>query len=160
MTISMNTNFNNVWKKSSSFFLIIISNSIVENICFSLSFRREIVELNFENSIFEANLERKKSEPVVSLAPAATSAAVNSSQATTPTGSYQDLSSVGGGGTSRQDRIARKRSKSRSTQGDFRIQLTMEQKLDIIISEYEQQKNEQTRRQIANEKRTDLLQVC
>lgn len=90
---------------------------------------------------------------------AASSAAVNSSQATTPTGSYQDLSSVGGGGTSRQDRIARKRSKSRSTQGDFRIQLTMEQKLDIIVSEYEQQKNEQTRRQTANDKRTDMLQV-
>ena len=119
--------------------------------------RREIVELTFENGLFETNLERKKSEPVTFTAPAATSAAVNSSQATTPTGSYQDLSATGA--TSRNDRLARKRSKSRSTQGDFRIQLTMEQKLDIITTEYEQMKNEKTRRETAGEKKIDQLEV-
>jgi hypothetical protein len=117
-------------------------------------FRREIIELTFENQIFETNLERKKSEPITIVAP---TAAVSSSQATTPTGSSQDLTT--GGGTSRSDRLARKRSKSRSTQGDFRIQLTLDQKLDIVASEYDQMKNEKTRKETANEKRIDQLEV-
>lgn len=100
-------------------------------------------------------MERKKSEPISIVAQ---QVAANSSQATTPTGSVQDLTTVGG--TSRADRLARKRSKSRSTQGDFRIQLTLEQKLDIIISEYDQTKNEKTRRETANEKKIDQLEVC
>jgi DNA repair exonuclease SbcCD ATPase subunit len=99
-------------------------------------------------------LERKKSEPITFIPQ---SAAVNSSQATTPTGSSQDLT-TSGGGTSRADRLARKRSKSRSTQGDFRIQLTLEQKLDIITSEVDQAKNEKTRREAANEKKIDQLE--
>jgi hypothetical protein len=98
-------------------------------------------------------LERKKSEPITVV----TQPAVNSSQTTTPTGSVQDLTTVGG--TSRTDRLARKRSKSRSTQGDFRIQLTLDQKLDIIVSEYDQTRNEKTRREIANEKKIDQLEV-
>ena len=87
---------------------------------------------------------------------------VAASQNTTPTGSAQDLSASGaaGGGTSRSDRLARKRSKSRSTQGDFRIQLTMEQKLDIIMSEHDLARNESTRREVANEKKLDQLKVC
>ena len=88
--------------------------------------------------IFEINLERKKSEPIPIVAP--TTAAANASQTTTPTGSAQDLSTVGG--MSRADRLARKRSKSRSTQGDFRIQLTLDQKLDIVTAEYDQMKND------------------
>jgi hypothetical protein len=99
-------------------------------------------------------LERKKSEPISTY----TQPAPNSSQATTPTGSSQDLASAGG--TSRTDRLARKRSKSRSTQGDFRIQLTLEQKLDIITTEYDQAKNEKTRNEVANEKKLDQLEVC
>jgi TolA-binding protein len=98
-------------------------------------------------------LERKKSEPITVNVPTA----VSSSQTTTPTGSIQDLSNVGG--TSRSDRLARKRSKSRSTQGDFRVQLTLEQKLDIATLEYEQMKNEKNRRETANEKRIDQLEV-
>lgn len=87
---------------------------------------------------------------------------VAASQTTTPTGSAQDLtaSGAGGGGTSRSDRLARKRSKSRSTQGDFRIQLTMEQKLDIISSELDLARNESARREVANEKKVDQLKVC
>jgi hypothetical protein len=114
------------------------------------------VELTFENSIFEINLERKKSEPIPTVIPQTAT-----SQATTPTGSNQDLTTAGGGGgTSRSERLARKRSKSRSTQGDFRIQLTLEQKLDIIVLEFDQAKNEKTRRETANEKKIDQLQVC
>jgi len=120
-----------------------------ENI--SLSFRREIVQLIFENSIFEINLERKKSEPIPTTAAGA-------SQVTTPSGSSQDLTVIGG--TSRSDRLSRKRSKSRSTQGDFRIQLTLEQKVDIFTSEYEQIKAEKNRREAANEKKIDQLEVC
>jgi hypothetical protein len=114
------------------------------------------VELTFENNIFEVNLERKKSEPIPTVIPQA------SSQTTTPTGSNQDLTAggAGGGGTSRSDRLARKRSKSRSTQGDFRIQLTLEQKLDIITLEFDHAKNEKTRREVANEKKIDQLEVC
>ncbi len=114
-------------------------------------FRREIVQLIFENSIFEISLERKKSEPIPTTATAA-------SQVTTPSGSSQDLTVIGG--TSRSDRLSRKRSKSRSTQGDFRIQLTLEQKVDIVASEYEQIKAEKNRREQANEKKIDQLEVC
>ncbi len=99
-------------------------------------------------------MERKKSEPITVITQPA---AVNSSQTTTPTGSSQDLTTVGG--TSRTDRLARKRSKSRSTQGDFRVQLTLEQKLDIVILEYDQIKNEKIRRETANEKKIDQLEV-
>ena len=113
------------------------------------------MELTFGNSIFEVNLERKKSEPIPTVVHQAAT-----SQATTPTGSSQDLTTAGGGGTSRSERLARKRSKSRSTQGDFRIQLTLEQKLDIIILEFDQAKNEKTRREAASEKKIDQLEVC
>ncbi|CAF1079505.1 unnamed protein product [Adineta steineri] len=111
---------------------------------------REILQLTFENTVFEMNLERKKAEPIT------VSTNVGTSQATTPAGSSQDLSVVGG--TSRSERLNRKRSKSRSTQGDFRIQLTLEQKLDIVNSELEQMKNEKNRRETTNEKKTDQLE--
>jgi hypothetical protein len=97
-------------------------------------------------------LERKKSEPI------AATTGTASSQVTTPSGSSQDLTVIGG--TSRSDRLSRKRSKSRSTQGDFRIQLTLEQKVDIVVSEYEQIKAEKNRREQANEKKIDQLEVC
>ena len=101
-------------------------------------------------------MERKKSEPISLVQPT-----VTASQTTTPTGSSQDLTASGaGGGTSRSDRLARKRSKSRSTQGDFRIQLTLDQKLEIITSEHDLAKNECSRREVANEKKLDQLKVC
>ena len=101
-------------------------------------------------------MERKKSELVSH--PDLSASLVTSSQITTPAGSHHD--SISAGGTSRGDRAARKRSKSRSTQSDFRIQLTIEQKLDITTSEFEQTSNENVRREAANEKKTDQLEVC
>jgi hypothetical protein len=101
-------------------------------------------------------LERKKSELVGH--PDSSAPLVTSSQITTPTGSHHDL--ISAGGTNRGDRGARKRSKSRSTQSDFRIQLTFEQKLDITTSEYEQMSNENIRRETANQKKIDQLEVC
>ncbi|CAF3117417.1 unnamed protein product [Rotaria sp. Silwood2] len=118
-------------------------------------FEREIVELKFENSLFEAALERKKFESIISHVPS-TIPPISSSQTTTPTGSYQDLANTSA--TNRGDRLARKRSKSRSTQSDLRIHLTLEQKLAIIISEYEQTKIDKMRREIVNEKKTDQLE--
>ena len=120
-------------------------------------FRREIVELTFENSVFESNLERKKSEPITYTTPSMATTNLNSSQ-TTPTGSNQDLTTVGG--SSRGERYARKRSKSRSTQGDFRIALTLDQKVAVIVSEHDHMKNEENRREAANEKKLDQLEVC
>ena len=101
-------------------------------------------------------MERNKSETVVSFAPS-TVPTLSSSQTTTPTGSYQDLTNVSS--LSRGERLGRKRSKSRSTQGDFRIHLTLEQKLGIVISEYELAKTEKYRRQNMNEKKIDQLEV-
>ena len=124
---------------------------------FTFLFRREVTELAFENALFETVLERKKSEIPVQQVSSLSSAAASSSQATTPTDAHQDLTNSGT--TNRGDR-ARKRSKSRSTQGDFRIQLTLEQKHDIVISEYEQTKNEKLRCETLNEKKIDQLEVC
>ncbi|CAF0930694.1 unnamed protein product [Rotaria sordida] len=116
---------------------------------------REIVELKFENSLFETALERKKAESTIShVSPSIPP--VSSSQATTSTGSYQDL--INTSVTNRNDRVTRKQSKSRSTQSDFRILLTLEQKLAIIMSEYEQIKIEKMRRETINEKKTDQLE--
>jgi hypothetical protein len=120
-------------------------------------FRREIVEFIFENSVFESILERKKTEPVAHPVSAA-QPPVSSSQATTSASSHHDLTSASG--TSRGDRGARKRSKSRSTQSDFRIQLTLEQKLDIIIAEHEQTSNEKMRRETAHENNIAQIEVC
>ncbi len=104
-------------------------------------------------------MERNKSEPVVHHISSSSAAAPRrSSQPTTSSDSNPDLTITSA--TSRSDRLARKRSKSRSTQGDFRIQLTLEQKLDIVILEYDQTKNEKVRRETAHEKRIDQLEVC
>ena len=64
-----------------------------------------------------------------------------------------------GGGGSRGERFARKRSKSRSTQGDFRIALTLDQKVAVIVSEHDHMKNEENRREATNEKKLDQLEV-
>jgi hypothetical protein len=63
--------------------------------------------------------------------------ASSSSLATTPSGSTYDMSSgappPAGGGNK-----FRKRSKSRSTQGDFRLRLTADQKCDIASKEIDE----------------------
>ncbi|UJR16150.1 hypothetical protein I4U23_003061 [Adineta vaga] len=111
---------------------------------------REIIQLRFENSLFEQNLERKKAEPIVA------STTVGTSQATTPAGSSLDLTTAGG--NTRSDRLSRKRSKSRSTQGDFRIQLSLEQKNEIVLAEYEQMKADRNRQETRNEKTIHQLE--
>ncbi len=104
-------------------------------------------------------MERNKSEPVVHHISSSSAAAPRrSSQPTTSSDSNPDLTITSA--TSRSDRLARKRSKSRSTQGDFRIQLTLEQKLDIVISEYELTKNEGIRCKTMNENKLFQFQVC
>lgn len=112
--------------------------------------------MKLENSLFETTLERKKAETTFIQVPS-TALTVNSSQATTPTSSRQDLANPSA--TSRSERATRKRSKSRSTQGDFRIHLTLEQKLAIAMSEYELTKTEKLRLEILNAKKTDQLEV-
>ena len=119
-------------------------------------FRRKIIELKLENAVFETALERKRLEPVASHTPSVAPPA-SSSQATASAGSHQDSPSTGV--TSRTERLARKRSKSRSTQGDIRIQLTFKQKLAIIASEYEQMRLEKSRHKTMNEKKIDQLEV-
>ncbi len=130
------------------------------SIIYIFFFRREITELKFENIIFETILERKKFEPI----PHHISSAVprtSSSQATTPiNGSIQNHDLLNASGTSRNDRSTRKRSRSRSTQAELRVQLTLEQKLEFITSEYELTRNEKLRHEIEHEKQIDQLEVC
>lgn len=108
--------------------------------------------------MFESSLERKKSEPVSHQISSTVPPPTSSSQATTPTGSIQDLPSSSA--TNRAERIARKRSRSRSTQADFRVQLTLEQKLEIFVLEFEHIRNEELRQQTNHEKDVDQLEVC
>jgi hypothetical protein len=117
-------------------------------------FRREIKELKFENTIFESILERKKAEPVVHHVLSMSASQTSS----TPNDINQDVTNTNT--TSRADRLVRKRSRSRSTQSDIRVQLTLEQKLDFITSEYEQTKTEKLRYEIAHEKDTNRFEVC
>jgi len=119
--------------------------------------RREIVQLTAENLLFETTLERKKSEPIANQI-SSTAPPVNLYQTATSHDSNHDLTNASA--TSRSERLSRKRSKSRSTQSDFRIKLTLEQKLDIVLSELELTKNEKIRCESANEKKVDQLEVC
>ena len=97
--------------------------------------------LALENQIFDKYI--KKLEPLIQASQAAAS---TSSLANTPSGSMHDLNntqgSTGGGGGGNK---FRKRSKSRSTQGDFRIKLTTEQKCEIAIKEIDELKEESVR---------------
>ncbi len=102
-------------------------------------------------------MERKKSESITHRISSA-APPVHSSQTATSNDSNHDLTNTSA--TGRGERLSRKRSKSRSTQGDFRVQLTLEQKLDIVLSEYELMKNETIRFENANEKKVDQLEVC
>ncbi len=111
-----------------------------------------------ENGIFESILDRKKAETIEQHVPSAVST-MSASQITTPNVSNQDVTNTNSA-TSRVDRLARKRSRSRSTQSDIRVQLTIDQKLDFIISEYEQIKNEKLRHESVHEKHTAQLEVC
>jgi chromosome segregation ATPase len=109
--------------------------------------------LTLENQIFEKY--QKKLEPFMLAQMAGTS---SSSLSTTPSGSMYDLSNqggagggTGGGGGSK----FRKRSKSRSTQGDFRMRLTADQKSDIASKEIDELKDETKKQAEDSERRID-----
>lgn len=87
--------------------------------------------LTLENQIFDKAV--RKLEPFMNAAMAGTS---TSSLSTTPSGSMHDISNQAGGNK------YRKRSKSRSTQGDYRMRLTGDQKCEIASKEIEELKDE------------------
>jgi hypothetical protein len=108
--------------------------------------------LQLENQIFDKY--QKKLEPFLLSAIAGGS---SSNLSATPSGSMYDLNSTGngapppaGGGLK-----SRKRSKSRSTQGDFRMRLTADQKSDIATKEIEELKEEIKRGGTNSEKNLD-----
>ena len=81
-----------------------------------------------------------------------------SSLSTTPSGSIYDLAAnSGAGGTS--NRGYRKRSKSRSTHGDYRMRLTAEQKSEIVVKEIEEIKVEMQKTSEENEKELDTYKA-
>ena len=109
--------------------------------------------LTLENQIFDKYF--KKLEPFLLAGLAGTS---SSSLSNTPSGSMYDLNSsgapptAGGGGGGNK---FRKRSKSRSTQGDYRMRLTADQKCDIASKEIEELKDETNRGLQESEKNLD-----
>ena len=109
--------------------------------------------LTLENQIFEKY--QKKLEPFMLAQMAGTS---SSSLSTTPSGSMYDLSNQGGGGGTTGGGGGskfRKRSKSRSTQGDFRMRLTADQKSDIASKEIDELKDETRKQAEDSERRID-----
>ena len=89
--------------------------------------------LTLENQIFDKAV--KKLEPFMN---AAAIGASTSSLSTTPSGSMHDMSNQAGAAGNKY----RKRSKSRSTQGDYRMRLTGDQKCEIASKEIEELKDE------------------
>ena len=122
-------------------------------------FQRKLNQmLTLENQIFEKY--QKKLEPFM-LAQAGTS---SSSLSTTPSGSTYDLSNAGAGappttGGGGGGGKFRKRSKSRSTQGDFRMRLTADQKCDIASKEIDELKDETNREAENSEKNLDSFKA-
>lgn len=105
--------------------------------------------LTIENEILEKY--HKKIEPFYLATIAGTS---SSSLTTTPSGSMYDLS----GGQQPQQQTGgryRKRSKSRSTQGDFRMRLTADQKCEIASKEIEELREESRKANDESEKNLD-----
>jgi hypothetical protein len=114
-------------------------------------YRRSNQILSTENQVLEKYY--KKIEPFL-LAPVAGNS--QSSLSTTPSGSTYDLSNAGTlqpGANS--NRGYRKRSKSRSTQGDFRMRLNAEQRCDIAIKEIEELKEDMKKNDEDCEKELD-----
>lgn len=105
--------------------------------------------LVIENQIFDKY--QKKIEPFLLATIAGTS---SSSLANTPSGSMYDLSNAGAQQSGTGNRY-RKRSKSRSTQGDFRMRLTADQKCDIASKEIEELKDETNKSAEDSEKNLD-----
>lgn len=99
--------------------------------------------LTLENQIFEKGV--KKLEPFMLAANAA--GASTSSLSTTPSGSQYDLNNAGGGAPPATGGRAgyRKRSKSRSTVGDYRMRLNADQKCEIASKEIDELKDDTNR---------------
>lgn len=98
--------------------------------------------LTLENQIFEKAI--KKLEPFMMAANAA--GASSSSLSTTPSGSQYDLNNAGGAPPAGGGRGGyRKRSKSRSTVGDYRMRLTADQKCEIASKEIDELKDDTNR---------------
>lgn len=84
----------------------------------------------------------------------------SSSLATTPSGSMYDLNNMsslqsGLGVTGKN----RKKSKSRSTQGDFRMKLNVDQKIDIVTKEIDEKREEMRKAAEDREKSFDSFQA-
>lgn len=105
-----------------------------------------------ENQIFEKSI--KKIEPLIMAAMAGTS---SSSLSTTPSGSMYDINNMSGAAPSAGGPANRyrKRSKSRSTQGDYRMRLTAEQKSEIASKEIEELKEDTKKAANDSEKNLD-----
>lgn len=98
--------------------------------------------LTLENQIFEKAI--KKLEPFMVAANMA--GASTSSLSTTPSGSQYDLNNAGGAPPAGGGRGGyRKRSKSRSTVGDYRMRLTADQKCEIASKEIDELKDDTNR---------------
>lgn len=93
--------------------------------------------LTLENQIFEKGI--KKLEPF--MIAAMMGGASSSSLSTTPSGSMYDLNNAGGAPPA-GGRGYRKRSKSRSTVGDYRMRLTADQKCEIASKEIDELKDD------------------
>jgi len=103
--------------------------------------------LTLENQIFDKAV--KKLEPFMNAI--AAGASTSSLSSTTPSGSTHDISGQAGGAGNKY----RKRSKSRSTQGDYRLRLNGDQKCEIASKEIEELKDETNRAAEDAEKNLD-----
>jgi hypothetical protein len=105
----------------------------------------EITRINqmlaLENQIFEKGI--KKLEPFMLAANMA--GASTSSLSTTPSGSQYDLNNAGGVPPAGGRAGYRKRSKSRSTVGDYRMRLNADQKCEIASKEIDELKDDTNR---------------
>ena len=97
--------------------------------------------LTLENQIFEKAI--KKLEPFMMAAQMAGTS--SSSLSTTPSGSQYDLNNAGGAPPAGRGAAYRKRSKSRSTVGDYRMRLTADQKCEIASKEIDELKDDTNR---------------
>ena len=94
--------------------------------------------LTLENQIFEKGI--KKLEPF--MIAAMMGGTSSSSLSTTPSGSMYDLNNAGGVPPAGGRGGYRKRSKSRSTVGDYRMRLTADQKCEIASKEIDELKDD------------------
>ena len=135
--------------KHCEFILKIILRNKIKIFIFA-NFRRSNQRLATENQVLEK--QYKKIEPLLLTQAAGTT---QSSLSNTPSGSTHDLANP----QPVSNRGYRKRSKSRSTQGDFRMRLTAEQRCDIAIKEIEELKEDMKKMDEEAEKELDSFRA-